>query len=167
MEIVFTQKNMIKFQNNLRVLKHTITTAESCTGGMIASKITSISGSSDIFHGGIITYANHIKEQELGVNKDTMIKYGVVSHEVVSEMLKGVLKKFDANYAVAVSGVAGPTGGTQTKPVGMVVIGIADNKGFFDIQTYHFKGSRIEVQKQATYTSLQKISKFVQNCLDK
>lgn len=167
MKTTFTQDDMIKFQKNLRRLNHTITTAESCTGGMVASQITSISGSSDVFYGGIITYANHIKEQELGVKSQTIQDFGVVSSEVVKEMLIGVLKKFQANYAIAISGVAGPSGGSIAKPVGMVVIGIADNMGYFDIETYHFKGSRNEVQKQATFTSLEKISQFVQKSLDK
>ncbi|QOG12954.1 CinA family protein [Arcobacter sp. FWKO B] len=166
-KVSFTQKDMITFQKNLRKLNHTITVAESCTGGLIASKITSISGSSDIFKGSIVTYANIVKEIELGVKKDTMIQYGVVSKEVVKQMLQGVIHKFGSNYAIAVSGIAGPTGATQTKSVGTVVIGICDNMGFYDINEYHFDGSRIDVQKQATNTSLKKISKFVQNCLDK
>ncbi|MDY0327923.1 MAG: CinA family protein [Arcobacteraceae bacterium] len=163
----FTKNDMLKLQNILRKLNHTITTAESCTGGLIASRITSISGSSDIFHGGIITYANHIKESELNVQKETMIKYGVVSKEVVKEMLDGVLKKFDANYAIAVSGVAGPGGGTVNKPVGTVVIGVANNINFVDVEIYHLKGSRIQIQKQATNIALNQILKFLKNCLDK
>ena len=118
MEIVTKIQDILK-QNNL-----TITCAESCTGGLIASEITSISGSSSIFRGSIVTYCNEIKEQELDVKKETMIKYGVVSCEVVEQMLDGVLSKFDASIAIAVSGVAGPNGGTKDKPVGTVVIGV-------------------------------------------
>jgi nicotinamide-nucleotide amidase len=153
MEIVTKIQNILK-ENNL-----TITCAESCTGGLIASKITSISGSSAIFRGSVVTYCNEIKEQELDVKKDTMIKYGVVSCEVVSQMLDGVLNKFDASIAIAVSGVAGPNGGTKDKPVGTVVIGVKGIKDISNIQIYHFEGSRIDIQNQAKDTALSIVYK--------
>ena len=143
-------QKMIEFQNRLKENNKTITCAESCTGGLIASKITSISGSSSIFRGSIVTYCNDIKEQELNVNKQTMIKNGVVSIQVVNEMLDGVLKKFDSNIAIAVSGIAGPTGGSKEKPVGTVVIGIKSTCGYVNIQKYFFTGSRIDIQNKAT-----------------
>ena len=121
---IFDQNDMIQLQNLLKEKNETITCAESCTGGLISSMITEISGSSSIFRGSVVTYCNEVKEQELGVKKETMIKYGAVSTQTVDEMLKGVIKKFDADYSMAVSGVAGPTGGTKDKPVGTVVIGI-------------------------------------------
>ena len=152
---IFSKKDMIKMQNILKINKYTITTAESCTGGLIASLITDISGSSEIFKGSIITYSNDIKEQELNVKKETMIKFGVVSCEVVKEMLAGVLKKFNANYAIAVSGVAGPGGGTVKKPVGTVAIGVMNNKNENNIQLFHFKGDRKEIQKQAAKMALK------------
>ncbi|HAC71020.1 MAG TPA: CinA family protein, partial [Arcobacter skirrowii] len=125
----FSKKDMITLQNLLRENHLTITAAESCTGGLVASMITKISGSSDVFNGSIVTYSNKIKNQELGVLKSTLKDFGAVSKEVVSEMLKGVIKKFDASYGIAISGVAGPNGGTKNKPVGMVVIGISDSFG--------------------------------------
>ena len=153
---IFNEQDMIKFQNMLKHNNKTITCAESCTGGLIASMITEISGSSNIFKGSVVTYCNEIKEQELGVKKDTMIKYGVVSVEVVREMLEGVLKKFDADFAMAVSGVAGPTGGTENKPVGTVVIGVMCRDKEENIKIYNFKGSRKEVQFQASKTALKR-----------
>lgn len=153
-EAIFSSKDMIDFQTILKENNQTITTAESCTGGLISSMITEISGSSEIFKGSIVTYSNEIKEQELNVNKNTMIEYGVVSCEVVEEMLVGVLKKFDSDFAIAVSGVAGPSGGTENKPVGTVVIGVMSSKGTKDIQIYHFKGDRKQVQLQAAKTAL-------------
>ena len=102
-DCLFTKEDMIFMQNRLKEKNETITTAESCTGGLIASMITEISGSSAVFKGAVVTYSNEIKEQELNVKKETMIQYGAVSPEVVSQMLDGVLKKFGANYAVAVS----------------------------------------------------------------
>ena len=100
----------------------TITTAESCTGGLIASMLTRIPGSSSAFHAGYVTYANHIKQQELGVLTETLEQHGAVSEEVVVEMANGALKRSGADYAIAVSGVAGPDGGSEEKPVGTVWI---------------------------------------------
>ena len=164
---IFNETDMINLQNLLNLHKKTITTAESCTGGLISSYITEISGSSNIFNGAIISYSNEIKNQELFVKKETLEKHGAVSSEVVKQMLSGALKKFDANYAIAVSGIAGPTGGVKDKPVGTVVIGIADDTGYNDIEIYHFKGTRKGVQIQAAKTSLKKISKFLRKTLDK
>ncbi len=158
-----SEENNILMQQILRENNYTITCAESCTGGLISSKITEISGSSDIFKGSIITYSNDTKEKELGVLKDTMIKNGAVSLEVVSQMLDGVLKKFDATYAIAVSGVAGPNGGTDTKPVGTVVIGIKNIFNFQEIQIHHFKGNRKEIQLQAMDMALLMVFKKLQN----
>jgi len=152
---IFSLDDMIKLQNHLKQNNQTITCAESCTGGLIASMITEISGSSFIFKGSVVTYCNEMKEQELNVKKETMIKYGVVSCEVVHQMLQGVINKFNADFAIAVSGVAGPTGGTPVKPVGTVVIGIMSINGDKDINTYHFEGDRKEVQIQAAKTALK------------
>ncbi|MGB3750135.1 MAG: CinA family protein [Arcobacteraceae bacterium] len=152
---IFNQKDMINFQNQLIKNKQTITTAESCTGGLIASMITEISGSSSIFNGAVITYSNKIKERELDVKKNTMIEFGVVSCEVIEEMLYGVLKKFDADYAIAVSGIAGPNGGTVDKPVGTVAIGVISKFGDKRIDIFHFKGKRKAVQIQTAKTALK------------
>ncbi|MBL3520635.1 CinA family protein [Arcobacter lanthieri] len=163
---IFSKKDMIYLQQLLRKSKNTITTAESCTGGLVASLITKISGSSDVFNGSIISYSNYIKEKELGVKSKTLNNFGAVSIEVVNEMLDGVIKKFDASFAIAISGVAGPTGGTKNKPVGMVVIGISNNKGLKKVKIYNFKGSREEVQEQAAQTALKQILKFIKKTLD-
>ena len=152
---MFTGQDMITLQNILRKNNWTITCAESCTGGLIASKITEVSGSSSIFNGSIVTYSNEIKEQELNVKKETMIKYGVVSIEVVDEMLDGVLKKFDASFAIAVSGVAGPNGGTKNKPVGTVAIGIKGVNNIKDTQIYHFNGDRKDIQIASANKALE------------
>lgn len=163
---IFNKEDMIKLQNILRKHNLSITTAESCTGGLVAHLITQISGSSDIFDGAIVSYSNKIKNKELEVKNETLEKYGAVSKEVVTQMLDGVLKKFDAKAAIAISGIAGPTGGTRQKPVGTVIIGIAYNKQRI-IDSYHFKGSREEIQYQAAKTSLKEILKFFQKTLDK
>ena len=164
---IFNETDMIELQNLLRANKQTITTAESCTGGLVASMITKISGSSDIFNGSIITYSNKIKNQELNVKNETLENYGAVSCEVVNEMLDGVIKKFDANFAIAISGIAGPNGATNNKPVGTVVIGLSDSNNHKIVTIYNFIGSREEVQIQAAKVALKEISKFILNSLDK
>jgi len=163
----FTQKSMLKLQNLLKTHNKTLTTAESCTGGLIASKITEIAGSSNIFNGAVVTYSNEIKTQELGVKKQTLDNYGAVSIQVVEEMLDGVIKKFNADYAIAVSGVAGPDGGTKSKPVGTVVIGIMGLSEGKNVKVCHFSGDRNEVQEKAANQSLEEILKFFQKTLDK
>ena len=103
----------------------TLSTAESCTGGYIAHLVTSVPGSSRYYKGSIIAYSNEVKENELGVKLETLLKYGAVSEEVVIEMADGIRKKFSTDYAIATSGIAGPDGGTQEKPVGTTWIAIA------------------------------------------
>ena len=164
---IFNENDMTTLQNLLRNNNKTITTAESCTGGLVAHLITNISGSSDVFDGGIISYSNEIKNQELNVKNQTLEKYGAVSVEVVSEMLKGAIKKFNANYAIAISGIAGPGGGTKNKPVGTVVIGICDDNNNEEIEVFYFDGTRIEIQNKAAKSSFSKILKFLQKTLDK
>ncbi|MDX9900121.1 MAG: CinA family protein [Aliarcobacter sp.] len=164
---IFNEDDMIKLQTLLRANNQTITTAESCTGGLVASMITKISGSSDIFNGSIVTYSNKIKNQELHVKNKTLEKFGAVSIEVVDEMLIGVLKKFDANFAIAISGIAGPNGGTRNKPVGTVIIGISDENNHKIVNIYNFKGSREDIQIQAAKVALKEIYKFIKNSLDK
>ncbi len=166
-DYIFNNNDLITLEELLKDRNETITTAESCTGGLIASMITSISGSSEIFKGGIVTYSNEIKEQELGVLKETMIEHGAVSKEVVTQMLEGAAKKFSADYAIAVSGVAGPNGGTETKPVGTVVIGVINAKAnIIDIEVCHFEGDRKSIQMQASKEALKKVFKFIQKTLD-
>ncbi|OCL89858.1 CinA family protein [Arcobacter porcinus] len=163
---LFSKKDMLKLQNILKKSKKTITCAESCTGGLVASLITKISGSSEIFNGSLVSYSNEIKHKELNVSYDTLNKFGAVSIETVSEMLDGVLDKFNADYAIAISGVAGPNGGTKNKPVGTVVIGISSKSSKKNIKIYKFKGCRESIQKKAAKTSLKKILKFIQKTLD-
>ena len=164
---IFNENDMITLQNLLRARNETITTAESCTGGLVAHMITQIAGSSDIFNGAIVSYSNEIKSNELGVKEDTLKKYGAVSTQTVEEMLEGAIKKFDATYAIAISGIAGPQGGCKEKPVGTVVIGICNNNKKNIITVNKFNGSRKDIQNLASQTSLKEILKFLQKSLDK
>jgi len=145
--------NTIEIINTLKEKNQTITFAESCTGGRIASEFTAISGASSVLMGSAVTYANEIKTAWLGVKEQTLIKHGAVSQECVEEMLSGILKMASADYAIAVSGIAGPTGGTKEKPVGTVYIGIETPKNKI-VQRYLFQDDRDAIQKQATDTAI-------------
>jgi nicotinamide-nucleotide amidase len=112
-----------------RTTGKTVATAESCTGGGVASRITNVSGSSEIFRYGWVTYANEAKTKELGVDEKLLIEHGAVSPEVAKAMAEGALRASGADVAVSVTGIAGPTGGTETKPVGLVYFGLARKGG--------------------------------------
>ena len=131
-----------------------ITFAESCTGGLLASTLTKYSGSSECFEGSVVTYANRIKHEWLGVEEFTLEKYGAVSEQTVREMLLGALEISKASYAIAVSGIAGPTGGTPNKPVGTVYIGVANPKEL-KVELHHFKGDRNYIQYQAMMNGIR------------
>lgn len=105
-----------------------LATAESCTGGLIAKRITDVSGSSSIFNCGIVSYSNEIKEQVLGVQHKTLEAYGAVSEQTVREMVQGVLRISGADIAVSVSGIAGPNSDNTQKPVGLIFLAVSDGK---------------------------------------
>lgn len=105
-----------------------LATVESCTGGLISSRLTDMSGSSAYIFQNFVTYANSAKVQILGVNPDTIEKHGVVSSEVATEMVAGLLEKYNCSLALSTTGIAGPLGATDEKPVGLVYIGIANDK---------------------------------------
>ena len=116
--------NYFQLVEYLKNKKLTIATAESCTGGLIAKLITDIPGSSQVFIGGVVSYSNEMKMKWLAVKEETLLKYGAVSEQTVIEMLYGIRNETGANFAIAVSGIAGPGGGTEEKPVGTVYLGI-------------------------------------------
>jgi len=132
----------------------TISCAESCTGGLIASKLTAISGASKVIEGTMVTYSNRIKAKWLNVKEETLEKYGAVSEETVKEMLIGIKEASNCNVAIAVSGIAGPTGGTEEKPVGTVYIGIK-NDDLIMTKKFNFKGDRSFIQEQSARAALE------------
>ena len=142
-------------QNNL-----TISAAESCTGGMIASTITNVSGASDIFGMGVVTYSNEAKMKLIGVSEDTLKRYGAVSEQTVSEMATGVLKLSGSDVSVAVTGIAGPTGGTPEKPVGLVYIGVSGKYGTFSYKN-NFTGNRDDVRKQTVARAFELVLDYL------
>lgn len=112
----------------LKSKKLKLASAESCTGGLISKRITDVSGSSEVFEGGVVCYSNRFKENVLGVSPETLKKYGAVSRETAREMVKGVLSLTKADIAVAVTGIAGPSSDDTNKPVGLVYIAVSDGK---------------------------------------
>ncbi|MDJ0701180.1 MAG: CinA family protein [Woeseiaceae bacterium] len=135
----------------------TVATAESCTGGWIAKKLTDVSGSSAVFGWGVVSYSNPAKASMLGVAKETLEEHGAVSEAVVSEMAEGALRLSGANIAVAVSGIAGPDGGTAEKPVGTVWFAWAIRNGssiMVDTDLQRFDGDRDDVRAQTVVHAL-------------
>lgn len=135
-----------------------IALAESCTGGLVAAALTEIPGSSAVLDRGFVTYSNEAKRQELGVSNDIIETFGAVSIACVWAMAAGALKHSEADIAVAISGVAGPDGGTALKPVGTVVFARArlNDEGEPEGEMHHFEGvSRSEVRRQATLVALE------------
>jgi len=138
----------------------TISFAESCTGGRIATAFTDIPGASAIFNGSCVTYSNEIKHLWLGVENAVLEKHGAVSSQCVSQMLEGIQKLAMSDYALAVSGIAGPSGGTELKPVGTVYIGL---KTPFSQEIFHcnFSGQREAVQEQSTLFAIEKLGEIL------
>ncbi|MCL5079349.1 CinA family protein [Neisseria perflava] len=133
--------------------RQTVTCAESCTGGLLAGELTSIPGSSQWFHQSFVTYSNQAKQDRLGVMPDTLLKHGAVSRETVYEMARGAKAVAQADYALSISGIAGPGGGSAAKPVGTVWFGLATPEGSFE-QTVLFPGDREAVRAQSVEYAL-------------
>ena len=128
--------------------------AESCTGGMIAARLTSVPGASEIFNGSIVCYANEVKCDLLGVPQGILETEGAVSASCARAMAEGARRALKSDIAVSVTGIAGPAGGTPTKPVGCVFIGLATEKEV-SAEEYHFSGDREHIRKQAADAALR------------
>ena len=144
----------------LRTKGKVVATAESCTGGWIAQCITEIPGSSAWFDRGFVTYSNSAKTQMLGVKSATLETYGAVSAETVEEMVMGALAGSNADIATAVTGIAGPEGGTAEKPVGTVFIAWADKVGAIKVEKNLFLGNRYQIRAQTVQSAIQGLSEF-------
>lgn len=139
----------------------TLVTAESCTGGWIAKMLTDIPGSSAWFECGVVAYSYEAKEALLGVRPETLEQQGAVSRETVIEMVSGALARFGATVAVAVTGIAGPSGGTPDKPVGTVWIGWKRRGGYAQTELFHFAGDREAVRRQTVAAALRGVQKIL------
>lgn len=140
--------------NALRKKGLKLAIAESCTGGLLSSMITDIPGSSDYFEGSIVAYSNSVKSGKLGVKSATLASYGAVSRETAGEMAQGAGKAFKADISAAVTGIAGPGGGTPKKPVGLVFIAVSKG-GRTVVKRFLFKGGRKAVKKMSAEAALK------------
>jgi nicotinamide-nucleotide amidase len=138
-----------------RKRKIDVVTAESCTGGGVATAMTRISGSAKWFERGFVTYSNVAKKEMLGVSQETLNKHGAVSEEVAIEMARGALKRSHADVSVAITGIAGPTGGVPGKPVGTVHFAWGVRGGPVQARRFRFEGDRVAVRLQSVYVAIQ------------
>lgn len=156
-------ENAEKLVNLLIEKKLHITTAESCTGGMVASRIVDVANASKVFNVAYVTYANEAKEKYLNVDSKTIEKYGVVSEEVTKQMALGALKEANADISIVTSGIVGPTGGTEYKPVGMVCFGVGIKDNVYTSTKYFGNIGRNKVRSMAT----EYIIDFIINLIEK
>ena len=147
------EEKIVRFLNEHNM---TITTVESCTGGLIAARLVNVSGASNVFSEGYVTYSENAKAKMVGVNPETIEKYNVVSEEVAYEMATGGAKTATADVAVSVTGVAGPLGGTKEIPVGTVCIGVY-YKNKVITGKFLFNGDRLQVRNQAVDKALEMV----------
>ena len=144
----------------LRSKTLTISVAESCTGGKVGDLLTNVSGSSDYFMGGVISYSNRAKAELLGVNEKSLATEGAVSDKVARQMASGVRKSLHTKIGVGITGIAGPLGGTPSKPVGLVYIAVSSEKSTVSAKNL-FKGSRTQIKNQSADRALEMIKEFV------
>jgi nicotinamide-nucleotide amidase len=138
----------------LREREWTLSVAESCTGGLICDRITDITGSSDYFKGGMVTYSNESKAKHLEITLNYIKRYGAVSPQVARKMAQGVRKAFGTTFGLSTTGVAGPTGGTKRAPIGRVFIGLANGRKTW-VRREDLRGSRKEIKGKASEKALQ------------
>lgn len=161
---VYTTKEEVTLEESvISLLKEhhlKISTVESCTGGLIAGRLINVSGASDVLDQGFVTYANEAKEQLVGVQKDTIIKCGAVSEETAKEMAYGVATRYKSDVGLSVTGIAGPTGGTKEKPVGLVYIGCY-LKGKTFVKECRFSGNRSKIRENSVAYALDFVRRMI------
>ena len=149
-----------KILNKLITKNISVSIAESCTGGLLAYSFVKNKDSSKIFKGGYITYSNEMKIKELNVRKTSLKKNGAVSYQVAEEMIDGLYKKNKAKICISTTGIAGPSGSTKNKPIGLIYIGIRINKKNIVIKK-NFKGTRMQIQKKCVNFILKYLDKLI------
>ena len=164
MENILKDALEFKIGDLLRAQAQTLATAESCTGGLIADRITDIPGSSNYFVGGIVAYANSVKIHTLGVDSETIERCGAVSRETVLEMARGARAELQADIAVSVSGIAGPGGGQPGKPVGVTWIGLAAADGAW-ARVFTWDGDRVKNKGYSAEAALQMVLDYLEGKL--
>lgn len=149
-----------KLSQILRQKKQTVAVAESVTGGLISHLITKVPGCSNFFLGAVVAYSNSLKEKFLNVSHETLRTYGAVSEETAKEMAEGIRILTRSNYGLATTGIAGPTGGTNNKPIGLVYIAVSA-LGITKVKQYVFTGDRLAIQEQAAKEALIYLIAFI------
>jgi nicotinamide-nucleotide amidase len=147
----------------LQQRQQTLSVAESCTGGGLGAMITEIAGSSQYFYGGVISYENRVKVSLLGVNEEDLQKYGAVSETVARQMAIGVRERLGTDWGISITGIAGPGGGSDTKPVGLVYIGLADPTGGVKVWENHFgaRRNRLTIRQLSAFTALDRLRRYL------
>lgn len=157
----------VRVGERLRTAGHTIATAESCTGGLLASRITDVAGASDYFDRGMVTYAYDAKRELLGVTREALDEHGAVSEPVARQMARRVRDRSDTTWGLSVTGVAGPSGGTPGKPVGTVFVGVAyaaawgTGDSYAAVERHEFEGDRAAVKDAAATAALDLLDRHV------
>ena len=144
----------------LTAKSQTLSVAESLTGGLISHTLTNIPGSSAWFQGGIIVYSNHSKVEMLGVSRENLEKFGAVSPQVAKEMADGVKAKFHTDFALSATGIAGPGGGSEEKPVGLVYLAVSCPQTT-EVRKFLFSGNRLEIKQQTCQTAVNLALEFM------
>jgi nicotinamide-nucleotide amidase len=147
--------------NQLSQLNQTLSVAESCTGGYISHQLTQIPGASKVFVGSVISYSNSVKHHQLGVESTLFETVGAVSEQVVTQMVTGVRERLQTDYAIAISGIAGPEGGSEDKPVGTVFIGVSSAKSHV-VNLFHFSGNRMQIIERSNNMALAMLLEMIQ-----
>lgn len=150
-----------KIADLLKKKKLWVATAESCTSGLVAHTLTNVAGSSEYFKGGIVAYSNEIKMKVLGVKKETLDKFGAVSHQTAREMALGVKNLMEVDVAISTTGIAGPGGGTAEKPVGLVYIGLATPEKV-ETRKFIFEGNRLENKENFCKAGLNMLLEYLE-----
>lgn len=153
------EQTLKRVSDLLKQKKLTVATAESCTGGLIAHSLTNISGSSDYFERGIVSYSNDAKIELLDVSEDLLIKYGAVSKQVAKAMAESIRTKSNVDIGISSTGITGPTGGTKEKPVGLVYISVSTSDETI-VKKFQFSGDRLQNKESTCIAALQMLLEF-------
>lgn len=162
------EKSLLIEEEVVALLRKTglkVTFAESCTGGLLAGRLVNVSGASEVFKCSVVTYSNKAKRKLLGVNKCTLKVFGAVSSQTAVEMSMGALRHLAGDVAVSVTGIAGPGGGTDKKPVGLVYIA-CNLLGHVTVREYHFKGERLDVRTASVQAALELLKERLEQYLE-
>lgn len=146
---------------SLAAIGKTLATAESCTGGLFGFELTSVSGASRVYRGGIISYCNEIKHRLLNVNQELLDTCGAVSSSVAERMAQGARQALQADYGLSVTGIAGPNSDETGKPVGLVYLGVSSEKKTL-VKEYHFDGNREQIRRQACMEAFRLLLEMIQ-----